>query len=63
MLGGSIDVDGAKKLNRFMKLCDHFAIPIVSLCDTLDFMVGGKYEKNGLFGILVNYSEQVLICR
>jgi acetyl-CoA carboxylase carboxyltransferase component len=47
MLGGAIDVDAAKKLNRFMKLCDQFAIPIVSLCDTPGFMVGPEHEKNG----------------
>ena len=47
VLGGAIDVDAAKKLNRFMKLCDLFAIPIVSLCDTPGFMVGPEHEKNG----------------
>ena len=47
MLGGAIDVDAAKKLNRFMKLCDQFTIPIVSLCDTPGFMVGPEHEKNG----------------
>jgi len=47
VLGGAIDVDAAKKLNRFMKLCDQFAIPIVSLCDTPGFMVGPEHEKNG----------------
>jgi acetyl-CoA carboxylase carboxyltransferase component len=47
MLGGAIDIDAAKKLNRFMKLCDQFAIPIVSLCDTPGFMVGPEHEKNG----------------
>ncbi|GAC28719.1 acyl-CoA carboxylase subunit beta [Brumicola pallidula] len=47
VLGGAIDVDAAKKLNRFMKLCDQFAIPILSLCDTPGFMVGPEHEKNG----------------
>jgi acetyl-CoA carboxylase carboxyltransferase component len=47
VLGGAIDVDAAKKLNRFMKLCDQFSIPIVSLCDTPGFMVGPEHEKNG----------------
>jgi acetyl-CoA carboxylase carboxyltransferase component len=47
VLGGAIDVDAAKKLNRFMKLCDQFAIPILSFCDTPGFMVGPEHEKNG----------------
>jgi acetyl-CoA carboxylase carboxyltransferase component len=47
VLGGAIDVDAAKKLNRFMSLCDQFDIPIVSLCDTPGFMVGPEHEKQG----------------
>lgn len=47
VLGGAIDVDAAKKLNRFMTLCDRFAIPIVSLCDTPGFMVGPEHEQQG----------------
>lgn len=47
VLGGAIDVDAAKKLNRFLKLCDQFGIPIVSLCDTPGFMVGPDHEKRG----------------
>lgn len=47
VLGGAIDVDAAKKLNRFLKLCDQFSIPIVSLCDTPGFMVGPNHEKSG----------------
>ena len=47
VLGGAIDVDAAKKLNRFLKLCDQFAIPIISLCDTPGFMVGPNHEKSG----------------
>jgi acetyl-CoA carboxylase carboxyltransferase component len=47
VLGGAIDVDAAKKLNRFLKLCDQFGIPIISLCDTPGFMVGPNHESSG----------------
>jgi acetyl-CoA carboxylase carboxyltransferase component len=44
-LGGAIDADGADKMSRFMKLCDAFGLPLVSLCDTPGFMVGPEAEK------------------
>ncbi|WP_285581034.1 carboxyl transferase domain-containing protein [Actinoallomurus iriomotensis] len=44
-LGGAIDADGADKASRFMKLCDAFGLPVVSLCDTPGFMVGPDAEK------------------
>ncbi len=44
-LGGAIDADGADKAARFMQLCDAFALPILSLCDTPGFMVGPESEK------------------
>lgn len=47
VLGGAIDVDAANKMNRFMRLCEQFQIPIVSLCDTPGFMVGPEHEKKG----------------
>jgi acetyl/propionyl-CoA carboxylase alpha subunit/acetyl-CoA carboxylase carboxyltransferase component len=47
-LGGAIDGDGADKAARFMQLCDAFALPILSLCDTPGFMVGPDAEKTAL---------------
>ena len=44
-LGGAIDADGADKLARFLQLCDAYALPVVSLCDTPGFMVGPESEK------------------
>lgn len=44
-LAGAIDADGADKASRFMQLCDAFALPILSLCDTPGFMVGPEAEK------------------
>jgi acetyl/propionyl-CoA carboxylase alpha subunit/acetyl-CoA carboxylase alpha subunit len=45
-LGGAIDTPGADKAARFIKLCDAFDIPLISLCDTPGFMVGPEAEKS-----------------
>jgi len=43
-LGGAIDGEGAEKAARFLQLCDAFALPVLSLCDTPGFMVGPASE-------------------
>jgi acetyl/propionyl-CoA carboxylase alpha subunit/acetyl-CoA carboxylase carboxyltransferase component len=43
--GGAIDADAADKLARFLNLCDNYAIPVLSLCDTPGFMVGPASER------------------
>jgi acetyl-CoA carboxylase carboxyltransferase component len=47
VLGGAIDVDAGEKASDFIRLCNNFAIPLVSLCDTPGFMVGPEHEKRG----------------
>lgn len=47
-LGGAIDADACDKLARFLQLCDAFALPVVSLCDTPGFMVGPQSEKTAM---------------
>ncbi|MGW5273994.1 carboxyl transferase domain-containing protein [Streptomyces sp. NPDC004044] len=44
-LGGAIDREGADKAARFVQLCDAFALPVVSLCDTPGFVVGPDAER------------------
>jgi len=44
-LGGAIDSPGAEKGARFLRLCDAFDIPVLSLCDTPGFMVGPDSER------------------
>jgi acetyl-CoA carboxylase carboxyltransferase component len=56
-LAGAIDADAADKAARFMRLCDAFDIPIVSLCDTPGFMVGPEAEKTAL----VRHTTRMLI--
>jgi acetyl-CoA carboxylase carboxyltransferase component len=47
-LAGAIDADAADKAARFMRLCNAFELPLISLCDTPGFMVGPEAEKTGL---------------
>jgi acetyl-CoA carboxylase carboxyltransferase component len=47
VLGGAIDVDAAQKSAEFMRLCNEFSLPMISLCDTPGFMVGPEHEKQG----------------
>jgi acetyl-CoA carboxylase carboxyltransferase component len=56
-VGGAIDADGADKATRFMKLCDAFGLPILSLCDTPGVMVGPEAEKTAL----VRHSARMLV--
>jgi acetyl-CoA carboxylase carboxyltransferase component len=44
-LGGAIDGDAADKAARFMRVCDFYNLPIVSLIDTPGFMVGPDVEE------------------
>jgi len=47
ILGGAIDAEAAAKTANFIRLCDSFNFPIVSLCDTPGFMVGPESETHG----------------
>lgn len=46
-LGGAIDALSSAKAARFLKLCSHFQLPVLSLCDTPGFMVGPDSETQG----------------
>ncbi|NBF01956.1 carbamoyl-phosphate synthase large subunit [Pseudomonas sp. Fl5BN2] len=45
VLGGAIDSAAGDKAARFMRLCQAFGLPLVSLCDTPGFMVGPESEQ------------------
>lgn len=47
-LGGAIDADAADKSSRFMRLCEAFGLPMISLCDTPGFMVGPDAERTAM---------------
>jgi len=44
-LGGAIDAEAAEKATRFLRICDAYRLPVVSLCDTPGFMVGPDAER------------------
>src|SRR5258708_19739652 len=46
--GGVLFVDSADKAARFIWLCDAFGIPLLYLADVPGFMIGTKYEREGI---------------
>ena len=52
VLGGAIDTQGAASAARFLNLCNDFALPVLSLCDTPGFMVGPESETEGAVRIM-----------
>ncbi|MBW1712720.1 MAG: acyl-CoA carboxylase subunit beta [Deltaproteobacteria bacterium] len=45
---GSIDVDVATKAARFIRFCDSFNIPLVTMVDTIGVSVGRDQENRGI---------------
>jgi len=43
---GSMTADNAKKTTRFIKLCDQFNIPILTIVDEPGFLIGKKAEED-----------------
>lgn len=47
-LGGSLDVKASEKAARFIRFCDCFHIPLLTLVDTPGFFPGKKQEEEGI---------------
>lgn len=47
-LSGSLDIDSSEKAARFVRFCDCFNIPILTLVDVPGFMPGTKQEHGGI---------------
>jgi acetyl-CoA carboxylase carboxyltransferase component len=47
-LAGVIDIDASDKGARFIRFCDCFNIPLVTLCDTPGYMPGVAQEHGGI---------------
>ena len=47
-LAGVLDIDASAKAARFIRFCDCFNIPIVTLVDVPGFMPGGDQEDGGI---------------
>ena len=48
VLAGVLDIDSSRKAARFVRFCDAFQIPLVTLVDVPGFMPGTKQEYGGL---------------
>jgi len=47
-LAGVLDIDASKKAARFVRFCDSFNIPLVTLVDVPGFLPGVDQEHNGI---------------
>ena len=47
-LAGALDIDSSNKASRFIRFCDAFNIPIITLVDTPGYMPGSNQEHNGI---------------
>ena len=60
-LGGALDIDSSSKAARFVRTCDCFNVPIISLVDVTGFLPGDRQEHNGIIRhgakLLYAYSE------
>lgn len=60
-IGGSLDCDASDKIARFVRFCDCFGVPLVTLIDVPAFMPGKGQESRGIIRhgakILYAYSE------
>ncbi|HEX2014272.1 MAG TPA: acyl-CoA carboxylase subunit beta, partial [Nitrososphaera sp.] len=47
-LAGALDIDSSNKAARFIRMCDAFNIPVVTLVDTPGYLPGTDQEHNGI---------------
>jgi len=61
VMGGSLDVHASDKMARFIRFCDCFNIPLITLVDVPAFLPGTAQEHSGIIRhgakILYAYSE------
>ena len=60
-LAGTLDINATEKAARFVRLCDAFGLPLVTLVDTAGFLPGTAQERGGIIRkgakLLYAYSE------
>ena len=47
-MGGALDIDSGEKAARFVRCCDCYGIPLLTLIDVPGFMPGSKMEHGGI---------------
>jgi propionyl-CoA carboxylase beta chain len=45
---GTLDIDASEKAARFVRTCDAFGIPVITIVDTPGFLPGTEQEWNGI---------------
>ncbi|KZB79138.1 acyl-CoA carboxylase subunit beta [Amycolatopsis regifaucium] len=45
---GVIDIDASEKAARFVRFCDAFSIPLLTLADVPGYLPGAEQERNGI---------------
>lgn len=64
VLAGTIDIDAADKAARFIRFCDSFNIPLVTLADVPGYLPGTDQERRGIIRhgakMLYAYSESTV---
>ncbi|MDE1863256.1 MAG: acyl-CoA carboxylase subunit beta [Thaumarchaeota archaeon] len=48
VLAGALDIDSSNKASRFVRFCDCYNIPIITLVDTPGYMPGTQQEHGGI---------------
>lgn len=48
VLAGALDIDSSNKASRFVRFCDCYNIPVVTLVDTPGYMPGTQQEHGGI---------------
>ena len=56
VLAGVLDIDAARKAARFVRFCDAFGIPLITLVDVPGFMPGTRQEQ----GALIKHGAKLL---
>ncbi|MFQ5920747.1 MAG: acyl-CoA carboxylase subunit beta [Nitrososphaerales archaeon] len=60
-MAGSLDIDSSNKAARFIRTCDCFNIPIISIVDTPGYLPGLEQEQHGIIRhgskLLFSYCE------
>jgi acetyl-CoA carboxylase carboxyltransferase component len=61
VLAGVLDIDASDKIARFIRFCDSFNIPLITLVDIPGYLPGSDQEHNGVIRhgakVLYAYSE------
>lgn len=58
---GAIGVEASLKSTRFLRICDAYGLPLITLIDVPGFMPGTKEEQNGLLRSGANFCSAMVM--